>query len=51
MTIENSVQLCMSVCMCVYRDIYGVIEQCSFLIKMTLLLFVCGLFQEFTAVY
>lgn len=37
--------------MSVYRDIYVVIEQCSFLIKMTLLLFAYGLFREFTAVY
>lgn len=51
MTIWDSVQWCVSVCMSVYRDIYVVIEQCSFLIKMTLLLFAYGLFREFTAVY
>lgn len=39
-------QLCVRVCL----EILMVIEQCSFLINMTLLLFVCGLLKEFAAV-
>lgn len=42
------------VCVCVYgvcTEIVAVIAQCSFLIKMWLLLFVYGLFKEFTTAY